>query len=218
MRFFLVATACLLALTGCGGSDQEPAAKRNTHAISQAPSTKAGTPTPRQSPASAPASRWGVVGVVHDDQLNVRSRPDASAPVLARLSPTATSVEVTTRRQGEWRQVKVDGQTGWAHGRYLAQFGEPADATQEARAAGIAPTRAEVVRVVARRMGGEGSKVTTATTGRKPVVDVLGVEDDSLLGTRLRLVIVPGEAGFEVRRATAQPICARGVTAQGQCR
>ena len=35
-----------------------------------------------------------VTGVAADDVLNVRARPDASAPVLGALTPDATGVEV----------------------------------------------------------------------------------------------------------------------------
>lgn len=63
-----------------------------------------------------------VTGVAADDVLNVRARPDATAPVLGTLRPDATAVEVVAAdAAGRWGQVNVPGGSGWAALRYLAR-------------------------------------------------------------------------------------------------
>src|SRR5690606_22565898 len=61
---------------------------------------------------------FDVTGVAADDVLNIRERPSASAPIIGRLAPTATNVEVVTERNG-WMQVNTRERSGWVNGRYL---------------------------------------------------------------------------------------------------
>lgn len=61
---------------------------------------------------------FDVTGVAADDVLNIRERPDAKAPIIGRLAPDATRVEVVGE-QGGWMQVNADGRRGWVNGRYL---------------------------------------------------------------------------------------------------
>lgn len=61
---------------------------------------------------------FDVTGVAADDVLNIRERPDASAPIIGALRPDATGVEVVGER-GAWMQVNTAERSGWVHGRYL---------------------------------------------------------------------------------------------------
>lgn len=74
--------------------------------------------------AAAAAPLFAVTGVAPGDRLNVRTRPDARAPVVARLAPDASGIAVGTR-QGAWVQVTVAGRSGWVAARFLRPQPEP---------------------------------------------------------------------------------------------
>lgn len=212
MRILVSLLACALVLTGCSGGDTDDATRGNTNAISQSPSSS----------SSVAPSRWAVVGVERGDRLNVRRQPMATAQVLGRLAPLASGVKVGSRTSGAWRQVRVPAGVGWAHGRYLAMLGKSVDVSAEARDVGIAPTRRALARKVATRQAeaGDGPLVGPVVVARKGAtftVDVLGYADDAVRGERFVVVVVPGEAGFEVGSATAIPMCARSVDSAGLC-
>lgn len=61
---------------------------------------------------------FDVTGVAADDVLNIRERPDAKAPIIGRLAPDATRVEVVAERGG-WMQVNAGERSGWVNGRYM---------------------------------------------------------------------------------------------------
>ncbi len=75
-------------------------------------------------PAAATQDGWpalhDVTGVAADDVLNLRAAPDASAPVIGRLAPDATGIEVI-RPTGDlgWGLVNTGEGTGWVSLRFL---------------------------------------------------------------------------------------------------
>ena len=212
MRLMSSLLLAALVLTGCGASEKPPSASKNTNSLSS---------TPKPSKAAATGT-WSVVGVAHNDKLNVRKAPNAGAAVLTRLGPTATRIKATGKRQGQWWQLSTAQGQGWANSRYLGQLGKPVDITAEAREIGIAPTAAALVRKVVRSQAamGEGElrgPVTAARSSGQFTVDVLGYADDAIAGERFIVRTFPGEAGFQVRSASATPICARAVTKEGLC-
>ncbi len=85
-----------------------------------------------------PASLWQVVNV--SDRLNVRAGPGTSHPVITTLG-TGDRITGTGERASvngsEWKQITVDGQTGWASGRFLApssggqEDDEPGDSREQ---------------------------------------------------------------------------------------
>lgn len=76
-------------------------------------------------------SLHSVVGVAADDFLNVREGPDVSLPVIAKLMPTATGVEIIkTTDDGRWGLVNVSEKTGWTAMRYLKKTANPTPNTQ----------------------------------------------------------------------------------------
>ncbi len=80
-----------------------------------------------------PGDVLGVVGVRHDDVLNVRSAPGVAYPIVATLAPTADDVAargVTRQIPGAlWIEVVAGGITGWVNLRYVAYLGETTDET-----------------------------------------------------------------------------------------
>ena len=61
---------------------------------------------------------FDVTGVAEGDRLNIRERPDASAPVIGTLAPDATGVEVVAERSG-WAQVNTAERRGWVNAKFL---------------------------------------------------------------------------------------------------
>ena len=61
-----------------------------------------------------------VTGVASDDVLNVRLHPDASAPIVATLTPDQFDVEaVGETPDGTWVLLNIRDISGWASARYL---------------------------------------------------------------------------------------------------
>ena len=61
---------------------------------------------------------FDVTGVAANDTLNIRERPDASAPAIGTLAPDAKGIEVVAERKG-WAQVNTRERSGWVNARYL---------------------------------------------------------------------------------------------------
>lgn len=61
---------------------------------------------------------YAVTGVASDDVLNIRTAPDAAAPIIGALAPDTSFVEVIAVTNG-WALVNTDGQSGYASLRFL---------------------------------------------------------------------------------------------------
>jgi uncharacterized membrane protein len=81
-----------------------------------------------------------VSDVAADDMLNIRSRPDANAPVIGALAPDAQDVEVVRLSQdGRWALVNLAEQSGWAAVAYLTAQDSPPDAERPLNCSGTEP-------------------------------------------------------------------------------
>lgn len=257
--------AGVLALAACGGGDSAPeGAGPETTATTAAPSTTATTapapatsaPTTAAPATSGPTSTappggvlpgepfdsgpeqgavLGVVGVAHDDVLNVRARPGADQDIVTTLSPTFDAVVAAGNARlvdgGVWYEVEVEGDTGWVSSRFVAHLGATTDVTAAVVAAlGERPsaesmlTLGEIV-AGARSSDEPPSRITRTTvpevdddTGRV-VYDVVGLGDDSVLGERLAVIAAtdPSGDGFTVMAVEATALCARGSDGEGLC-
>lgn len=175
-------------------------------------------------------TRLGVVGVAHDDVLNVRAGPGAGFPVTARLAPLTTDVETTGRGWNPggsiWAEVRSGGSTGWVSLRFVAGL----DGTEDATAGVVqvlgerptAPTMAALGRTVAEALASSDPPSTIVmsvppSTGDLGEVtyDVLGFADDSVAGARLHVFGEPTASGFALRSVEATWLCARGATPDG---
>lgn len=179
-----------------------------------------------------------VVGVEHNDQLNIRNTPDANANILIQVPPLAPPLY--SLGQGWqlpsgaiWWQVESnDGQNsnlGWANLKYLAALGASIDITE--KLSEIKNTKIEnLANVIASTL--TNNKMANNIVVIEPAhgidaqggamqFDLLGFADDSVRGERIRVVFdfVWDETGA-VRRITDQaiirtafstPICVRGV-------
>jgi len=203
-----------------------------------APSAPTTTTTSTRTPVGEPAlglptgSLLGVVGVAHDDALNLRAGPSATSEILATLEPTETAIVTTGRARLQpaaiWFEVDAADSEGWVHAGYVAFLGATDDATAEAVAAGggvpTAPSMEELGRgVVAALSGGiTASRVTMSVEPSfgdlaETTFDVVGLEDDSVLGYRLHIFADDTTAGFSLHSIERTWFCVRGVDAAGLC-
>lgn len=177
-----------------------------------------------------------VVGVEHDDVLNLRKLPGATQPVVSELAPTAEDLIATGRgrRVGTtiWWELTVAGKTGWASTRYLAYEGDTTDETAAViDRLGSQPeteTMVDLGTLVAETLAGddeEGSIRITLTVA--PTVgdlgeityDVLGLPDDSVGGFRVHVFGTPSPSGegFILKSAEVTYFCTRGAGSDGLC-
>lgn len=62
---------------------------------------------------------FDVSGVAANDVLNIRTEPNASAPIIGTLAADTEAVEIVEERRG-WGRVNAAEQSGWVSMRYLS--------------------------------------------------------------------------------------------------
>ena len=67
-----------------------------------------------------PGEEHCVVNVGADDRLNMRQRPSANAPVVARKRNDDCGILVTESCRGDWCKVEDGHALGWVHRRFIA--------------------------------------------------------------------------------------------------
>lgn len=176
-----------------------------------------------------------VIGVEHDDVLNLRAAPGADQPVLVGLSPTQADMIATGRsrllRSVVWFELDVSGTGGWASASYLGYLGATDDITSQIVGSGpmpVAETMSDLGRLVAEAVAvdeeGFSSRISMTvapTVGDLGEVtfDVVGLQDDALRGLRMHVFGAPTEGGegFSLKSVEATALCGRGVTDEGLC-
>jgi hypothetical protein len=173
-----------------------------------------------------------VVGVAHDDVLNLRAGPGVEQEVLEGIPPTYDALTALGEtRQLEtgafWIAVDYDGVEGWVNLRYIGYLGAANDVTSIViESLGERPsanTMAGLGLIVADAMAGAPSAdivMSVAPTEGdvgEVTYDITGVEDDSVRGSRAHIFGEPTDQGFTLRTVEATPFCARGVDDQGRC-
>jgi germination protein M len=175
-----------------------------------------------------------VVGVAHDDVLNVRELPGANFAIVTTLDPLADDVVATGRHRlltsSIWNEVTANSVIGWVNSSYVGYIGGFDDLTSlvvdQMGAIPEAETMLDLGMMVAESFDpGEGGfryeMVVTPTVGDLGEVtfDVVGLLDDSQLGYRLHIFGQPVEngEGFSLKSVEATVICGRGVTSDSLC-
>ncbi len=182
--------------------------------------------------------RLAVVGVAHDDVLNVRILPGADQPIVEKLAPMADDVVATGRKRrlpdegSIWAEVTQGVELGWVNASYLGYLGVVDDWTSQVVEAngGRVPAGASmealgrtVVEVFVHTDPAANTRVVQvgpATAGDLGEItyDVVGFLDDSQLGVRLHLFGAPSEdGGFHLASVEATVLCSRGATDAGAC-
>lgn len=234
--------AALALLAGCsGGGPEDPAVSpaepspTSTSAEPTAPATTGDAdPTTDALPGEVieifpyAGDQIAVVGVEHNDVLNVRNGPGASFEVIVELEPLAEGIVATGHNRSIeeasiWAEVNVGGATGWASVAYLGFLADVEDVTSEFAELPSGPDLAALgLEVADERLGPDGAASVVVShlvpdgDLAEVVVDAVGFLDDSVLGSRLHVFAVESGGTFTVRTVEATTLCSRGV-ADGAC-
>jgi hypothetical protein len=170
-----------------------------------------------------------VIGVAHDDVLNLRAAPGADQPIVAEIPNTYDSLTAageTRELPGSfWIGVNYEGTPGWVNLRYIGYLGDTTDETS----ALIGPvpgaeTMLDLGFLVADFLASEEPPsdivlVEAPTVGDLGEVtyDVIGLGDDAVRGLRVHVFGTPITEAFTLRTVEVTVICGRGVDAEGLC-
>ena len=244
----LIISLVLLLLGACGGSGADSTTTTRANTTTTASTTTASTSTTAATTTTSDDDLPGepidfgpaagdvlaVVGVAHDDVLNVRAAPGTDSEVLAELAPTATGLIGTGRArslpESIWFEVEAEGVTGWVSSAFVGYLGLTDDATAEViETLGETPgaeTMLDLGLIVAEAMASDDPPSRIAMSVA-PLVgdlgevtyDVVGLADDALGGVRLHVFGDPAEGGeaFVLSNVERTFICSRGVTSDGFC-
>ena len=171
-----------------------------------------------------------VVGVAHDDVLNLRAVPGAKKDILEGIPPLADSLTArgNTRQLANsfWIEVDYADTQGWVNLRYIAYLGDTDDITaaivEQLGETPIEETMEELGMLVAESVAGNPSAdiVMSVAPTIGPIAevtfDITGFEDDSVRGGRFHVFGQAGDDGFTLEAVEATPFCARGVD-DGAC-
>lgn len=224
-----------LVLTACGSdspaTSPDPTASPSATETSAAPTELPGEPS-ELGPMAGDV--LAVVGVAHDDGLDVREGPGADQPVVVTLDPVADDVTAVgnTRMLPDsfWTEVDADGASGWVDYSFLAYVGDTTDETSViVKRLGNRPeasTMEELGRIVADELASQDPPssivMTVAPTAGdvgEVTFDVIGLGDDSIRGLRLHVFGTPSEDGssFALGSVEQTALCDRGVTQDRLC-
>ena len=171
-----------------------------------------------------------VVGVRHDDVLNFRALPDATAAIVATAAPLETSVSIVSSGEGRlltrslWWKVTVDGDEAWANFTFLGQLGQQSDVSAELLAELPSTTYTDLDELAddlaaIRSDGPEPLAEVAAPVTRfdsdagEAVIDIVGIGDDAVKGERYLLTFdIVGANTYELVEARRTVICGRGVS------
>ena len=173
-----------------------------------------------------------VIGVAHDDVLNLRAKPGASQEIVAGIPPTyADLVALGETRQlpgAMWIAVDYGTRTGWVNLRYIGYLGVTTDetATIEANLGSTptAETMLELGRIVAESLASDepASDIVVSVAPSvgdlgEVTYDVIGLGDDAVRGLRLHVFGQPIDEGFSLKTVEMTTLCGRGADADGAC-
>lgn len=234
-----------LALAACGGADvaettTTPATQPETTTTVAVEPTTTTTTTP-DTTTTLPGEPieigpqagdvLAVIGVVHNDVLNVREAPGIDHPVVAELAPLVDDVvalgNARALPQSIWFEIEVDGVTGWANSSFFAYLGGTSDVTADViellGETPVAETMLDLGMIVAESLASDdpASKVVMSvspTVGDLGEVtyDVVGIGDDSVRGFRLHVFGAPDESGegFVLKSVEQTVLCGRGLAGE----
>lgn len=172
-----------------------------------------------------------VVGVGHDDVLNVRAGPGIFNEIVGTIDPTGTSVALGTARDlglAIWVEHDTGNGVGWSNYAFLAFASNSDDATAEVVGLlGEFPTAdsMEALGLIVAESQASTEPVSfivmsvAATVGDLGEVtyDVIGLGDDAVYGYRLKVFGEPVADGFSLRSVERTLLCNRGVDDIGLC-
>ena len=199
-----------------------------TTASTTTSSTLAGSPT-NLGPEEGDV--LSVVGVAHDDVLNVREAPGLFNTIIDTIEPTGTAVAAGTARdlgQAIWIVLDTESEEGWSNLSFLAYEGATDDATAfVVEQLGEVPTASsmdELGRMVAETHATTEpqSRIVMSVAGTsgdlgEVTYDVIGIGDDSVYGYRLHVFGEYEPDAFRLRNVERTAMCLRGIDEDELC-
>jgi hypothetical protein len=172
-----------------------------------------------------------VVGVAHDDVLNVRVGPGIFNDIVDTLDPTGTTTAAGNARDlglAIWVEHATGDATGWSNYAFLAFAGATDDATAEVVGLlGEVPTADSMPAlglIVAESLASEEppsiivmSVAPTIGDLGEVTYDVIGLGDDAVYGYRLHVFGEPLTDGFSLHTVERTYLCSRAVDADELC-
>jgi hypothetical protein len=256
---FLIAVTAFIAIAACGEDQGEPTtsleapttttssaatstANSSTTEVSGVPTTTLAATTPTTGAGGLPGDPidfgpaagdvLAVIGVAHDDVLNLRAAPGADQEILAGIPPLHDELSALgqTRElpRSFWIEIEYQATTGWVNLSFVGYLGDTFDATSaivdELGHLPSAPTMLELGESVAGVLGSEEPPselvVTVAPRDGDPgevTFDVIGIGDDAVRGLRAHVFGSPENGGFVLDTVEVTSLCGRGVTDDGAC-
>lgn len=237
-----------LAIAACGGGD---ASGTTTTPLTQPETTTTTAPTTTVEPTTTSAvsdtttslpgepieigpqvgDLLAVIGVAHNDVLNVRVAPGTDQTIVAELGPLATDIVALGNARklprSIWLEIETNGVTGWANASFLAYIGLTTDVTaavvDELGELPWAPTMEDLGMVVAGTLVVDGppsgiimSVAPTIGDLGEVTFDVIGIRDDAVRGFRVHVFATPDEngEGFVLKSVEQTVLCGRGLSGE----
>lgn len=174
-----------------------------------------------------------VIGVRHDDVLNLRAGPGTNQSILEEIPSTFTDLVArgNTRQlpSSLWVEVSYENTTGWVSLRFVGYEGDTTDETARVVSElGETPVESSMTalgELVAEQFASQDEpesdivQVTLVTTGDLVEVtyDVVGLGDDAVAGVRLHIFAEQVSGGFSLKSVEVTVICGRGVDESSAC-
>jgi hypothetical protein len=175
----------------------------------------------------------GVIGVRHDDVLNLRAGPGADQPIVARIPPTYDNLiargETRTLPGAFWTKVRYQSTEGWVHMSYVAYLGSTDDTTAQVidhfGERPEASTMTELGRIVAEASASDDPPSDIVNSVKESIgdlgevtFDVVGLGDDAVRGVRLHVFGERLDDHWQLRTVEQTVFChpTRGVD-DGSC-
>lgn len=239
------AVALAVTLAACGGADTGS----TTTTASATSTTTSTTTTASETTTTAPSTgttlagepiefgpaagdELAVIGVAHDDVLNLRAGPGADQAVVAEIPNLSKGLVAlgNTRDLGDsfWVEVDYEGTTGWVHYGFVGYMGVTDDLTasvvNQLGDGPVAETMLDIGLIVARTFASEEPASDVVLTIAPTVgdlgevtYDVIGIGDDAVRGYRVHVFGQPADETFGLKAVEVTTLCGRGVTEDGLC-
>lgn len=241
--------AVVLVLAACGQT--EPVATTFTTSTVQPESTSAepiaSTTTTTRPPTTTTSSTIPgevieigpaegdvlmVIGVRHDDVLNLRTFPGPGYDIVGTMPPDFMNLiargETRQIPGALWVAVTADDTDGWVNLTYIGYEGPTDDLTSQVVSNlgeyPTADTMTELGLIVAESMASTDPASDIVVVVAEAVgdlgevtYDIIGLGDDAVRGLRAHVFGQSVSDGFSLKSVEVTTICARGITPDGLC-
>ena len=212
-----------------------------TTAAAQGPTTTAEESTPTSSSGlpgdpidfgPAAGDTLAVIGVAHDDVLNLRAAPGADQDILAGIPPLYSDLiaggETRQLPGSMWIAVDYGQESGWVNLRYIGYLGDTSDATAAVVSNlgenPVAQTMLDLGWIVADSLASDEPASDLVLTVAPTVgdlgevtYDVIGLGDDAVRGLRVHVFGQAADGGFSLHAVEVTSLCGRGVDQDRLC-